>query len=63
MGLNKVTYQLAMAAGRDAGNRSAAAAGRKSWNIEDRNAAAAAFDRLFPERPELNNRRRFTPVY
>lgn len=36
-----VTHTLAMAAGRDAGNRSMRAAGRTSWSREDWNAAAA----------------------
>ena len=41
------TYQIAMAAGRDAANRSAARAGRSSWNEDDRAVAQAMFDRLY----------------
>jgi len=41
------TYQIAMAAGRDAANRSAARAGRSSWNEVDLAAAQAVFDRLY----------------
>lgn len=33
------TYRIAMAAGRDAGNRSAAMHGRTVWNEDDWNAA------------------------
>jgi len=36
------TYAIAMAAGRDAGNRSAARAGRTAWNEADHAAACAA---------------------
>ena len=41
------TYQIAMAAGRDAANRSAVRAGRTSWNDNDLAAALAVFDRLY----------------
>lgn len=41
-------YDLASAAGRDAGNRSARAAGRKAWTLEDYNAACREFDALLP---------------
>lgn len=41
-----VTYPVAMAAGRDAGNRSAKAAGRTAWNEDDYNAAAELVQRL-----------------
>jgi hypothetical protein len=41
------TYQIAMAAGRDAANRSAARAGRSSWNEDDRAAAQAVFNGLY----------------
>jgi hypothetical protein len=41
-----MTYQIAMAAGRDAGNRSMKAAGRSEWNEADWNAAAAETQRL-----------------
>lgn len=42
----KATYAIAMAAGRDAGNRSMRASGRASWNEEDWNAAAKTTARL-----------------
>lgn len=41
------TYEIAMAAGRDAANRSAARAGRTNWNDDDRAVALAMFDRLY----------------
>lgn len=41
-----LTYKIAMAAGRDAGNRSMRAAGRKVWSEADWNAAAAVTARL-----------------
>lgn len=44
-----VTYEIAQAAGRDAGNRSMRAAGRTRWNDEDYNAAVAVRDRLLRE--------------
>ncbi len=40
------TYRDAMAAGRDAGNRSMQAAGRTEWNEDDWNAAAEVTGRL-----------------
>jgi hypothetical protein len=40
------TYAEAMAAGRDAGNRSMRAAGRTSWNDDDWNAACDVTQRL-----------------
>lgn len=44
---------IAHAAGWDAGNRSAAAAGRSAWNEDDYNAAAAESTRVFPEEAEV----------
>ena len=41
-----LTYDLAMAAGRDAGNRSMRAAGRTKWSAEDYDAMIARVDRL-----------------
>jgi hypothetical protein len=41
-----ITYKIAMAAGRDAGNKSAKTAGRTSWNEDDFNAAAAVVAKL-----------------
>lgn len=43
----KLDRALASAAGRDAGNRSMRAAGRKHWNEDDYNAAARECNRLF----------------
>lgn len=42
------TYSLAMAAGQDAANAQMRKAGRKRWNLDDWNLAAATFERLFP---------------
>lgn len=41
------TYQIAMAAGRDAANRSAVRAGRTSWNDDDLATALTVFDRRY----------------
>lgn len=43
------TYKIAMAAGQDAGNRSAAATGRRVWTVDDWNAATAAFQSVVNE--------------
>jgi hypothetical protein len=48
-----VTYEVAMSAGRDAGNRSMRSAGRTAWNAEDYGAAALEFTRLWPEENDL----------
>lgn len=40
-------YQLAMAAGQDAGNRSMRAAGRKQWDDTDFDVAVATFNATF----------------
>lgn len=40
------TYDIAMAAGQDAGNRSAEQAGRTVWNEDDWNAAVQVVDAL-----------------
>lgn len=42
-------YALAMAASRDAGERSRRAAGRERWSVEDYDAACAEFARLVPD--------------
>lgn len=39
-------YALAHAAGHDAGNRAATAAGRTTWTADDYNAAVAQMNRL-----------------
>lgn len=46
---NRVTLTptIAYAAGTDAGNASMRKAGRKKWNLDDRNAAAEVTCRLF----------------
>lgn len=43
-----LTYSIAMAAARDAGNRAMRAAGRTVWSRADYNAMAAEFARLAP---------------
>jgi hypothetical protein len=40
------SYEMAMAAGRDAGNRSAKDAGRTAWNDADWGAAREVFNRI-----------------
>ncbi len=45
--LIKITYALAHAAARDAGNRSMRKAGRAAWSVDDYNAACAEFERLY----------------
>lgn len=45
----RMTYQLAMAAARDAGNRSMREAGRTKWNQADYNAMVREFNRLWPQ--------------
>jgi hypothetical protein len=42
----KVTYRIAMAAGRDAADRNMKAAGRTRWSEEDWNVAAETVARL-----------------
>lgn len=49
----KMTYQLAHAAGMDAGNRSMKAAGRAHWNEQDANTCWAEFERLWPVENDL----------
>ena len=48
-----LTRKLAYALGRDAGIRSARAAGRTAWNEDDWNAACKEFDRLWPVENDL----------
>lgn len=48
MPLLEMTYDIAMAASRDAGNRSMRKAGRTRWSVEDWNVAADEFNRLWP---------------
>ena len=44
-----MTYEIAMAAAKGTGDRHMRAGGRMAWNIDDYRAAAAEFNRLFPE--------------
>ena len=44
-----LTYELAHAAGLDAGNRAMRKAGRTAWSDADYNVAAAEFNRLWPD--------------
>ena len=44
--MRKITYNMAMAAGWDEGDRSAKKAGRKKWNRSDWNAAAKKANEL-----------------
>lgn len=46
----QMTYSIAMAAARDAGNRHMRAAGRTVWAVVDWNHACETFKRLWPER-------------
>lgn len=44
----EITYELAMATARDAGNRSMRAGGRTKWAVKDWNEACKTFERLWP---------------
>ena len=49
------SYQLAHAAGTDAGNRSMRRAGRRKWNDLDYAAAVKEFERIWPtQKQELD---------
>jgi hypothetical protein len=52
------TYQLAHAAGIDAGNRSMRRAGRKKWNDRDYAAAIKEFERIWPLRASAKKQER-----
>ena len=54
-----LTYKLAMAAGMDAGCRSMRRAGRKAWNLDDRNEACRTVHALIPLLP-VEDRLRLT---
>lgn len=43
-----LTYEIAMAASRDAGNRHMRKHGRKAWSVDDYNASVDEFNRLWP---------------
>ena len=47
------TYDLAMAAGRDAGSANMRQHGRRGWNEDDYNVATRTFHRLYPLKPLL----------
>lgn len=51
-------YRLAHAAGWDAGNRHASAAGRTAWTSEDYDVAAREMDRLLGDEPVSTSRER-----
>jgi hypothetical protein len=44
-----MTYELAMAASKDAANARMRKAGRSKWNRADYNEAVRVFNQLFPE--------------
>jgi len=48
-----ITREIALAAAKDAGNRSMRQAGRGAWNREDYNAVVREFDRLWPEELDI----------
>ena len=51
-----MTYEIAMAAGKDAGNRHMRKNNRTGWNLDDRNVAAGTFHDLYPDpTEEVNN--------
>ena len=52
-----MTYELAHAAGWDAGSRSMRAAGRKKWSRADYNAFVREFSRLWPEERAIEEAR------
>jgi|HubBroStandDraft_1064217.scaffolds.fasta_scaffold335389_3 hypothetical protein len=43
-----ITYEVAMAAGRDAGNRRMREGGRTAWNQQDYDHSWDTFNRLYP---------------
>ena len=43
-----LTYDLAMAAGKDAANAQMKKAGRTAWNLDDYKLCCEMFNRLFP---------------
>jgi hypothetical protein len=52
-----LTYELAMASSRDAGNRHMKKHGRKAWNVDDWNASVDEFNRLWTIELEMESRR------
>jgi hypothetical protein len=57
------TYQIAMAAGQDAGNRSMRDADRTAWNEDDYNTAAKVANRLLDMQNNFNHPLDTTAVY
>jgi len=56
-----MTYDLAMAASKDAANRQMRSEGRTRWSRKDYALAVRTFNRLFPERVEkAQMRQRFS---
>jgi hypothetical protein len=53
----EITYELAMAAGRDAGNRSMREGRRTKWAVKDWNTACETFERLYGK-PKPRQRRK-----
>lgn len=49
-----MTYDIAMAAAKDAGNCSMGAHGRVAWNADDWNAVCREFERLWPVSADLD---------
>lgn len=62
-----MTYELAMAASRDAGDRHMRQHGPTKWNRDDWNAAVEEFNRLFPKESQIAwvkaGRPRDLPIY
>ncbi len=47
-----MNHEIALAVGKDAGNRSMKAAGRKIWSVNDWNVACDTYDRLMGQPPD-----------
>lgn len=43
----EITYELALAAGRDAANRQMCKAGRKTWSVDDWNLASKVTNEIY----------------
>lgn len=50
-----MTYELAMAASRDAGNERMRKAGRTAWSVGDYNHAVRTFEKLWPKEKACAN--------
>ena len=51
--MKKLTYNISHSAGFDAGNRSMNEGCRSVWNLDDYNAAAREFARLWPDEKDM----------